>query len=71
MNRNLDGCYFRVKRNERYVNVCFSDLTEEEREHVASMDGGHSAEWWKGLCYHLADMLKAIGEKFNLLGAED
>lgn len=71
MNRNLDGCYFRVKRNERYVNVCFSDLTAQEREHVAAMDGGRSAEWWKGLSYHLADMLKAIGEKFNLLGAED
>lgn len=66
MNRNLDGCYFRVKRNGKYMNVCFSDLTDEEREHVASMDGGHSAEWWKGLCYHLADTLKAIGEEFGL-----
>lgn len=34
MNRNLDGCYFRVKRDGKYEAVCFSDLTAEEREEV-------------------------------------
>lgn len=32
MKRNLDGVYFRVKRGERYENVCFSDMTTEERD---------------------------------------
>ena len=30
MNRNLDGVYFRVKRDDRWQNICFTDLTNEE-----------------------------------------
>ena len=32
--RDLDGVYFRIKRDEHYQAVCFSDLTKEERETV-------------------------------------
>ena len=32
--RDLDGVYFRIKRDEHYQAVCFSDLTKEEREAV-------------------------------------
>ena len=34
--RNLDGVYFRVKRNKNYENICFSDLSVIEREAFAS-----------------------------------
>lgn len=27
----LDGVYFRIKRDNEYHNICFSDLTEEEK----------------------------------------
>ena len=30
MNRNLDGVYFRVKRYDKWQNICFTDLTDEE-----------------------------------------
>lgn len=30
MNHNLDGIYFRVKRDNRWQNICFTDLTNEE-----------------------------------------
>ena len=30
MNRNLDGVYFRVKRYDKWQNICFTDLTNEE-----------------------------------------
>ena len=30
MNRNLDGVYFRVKRDDKLQNICFTDLTNEE-----------------------------------------
>lgn len=30
MDRKLDGVYFRIKRNDKWENVCFSDLTEED-----------------------------------------
>ena len=66
MDRQLDGCYFRIKRGGSWGNVCFSDLTEAEREEIANMNGGRSAEWWKSLAYHLADRLKDLGEMFDI-----
>ena len=30
INRDLDGIYFRVKRDDRWQNICFSDMTDEE-----------------------------------------
>ena len=30
MNRSLDGVYFRVKRDDKWQNICFTDLTNEE-----------------------------------------
>ena len=30
--RNLDGIYFRVQRDGKWGNTCFSDLTQEEME---------------------------------------
>ena len=30
MYRNLDGVYFRVKRDDKWQNICFTDLTNEE-----------------------------------------
>lgn len=44
MSRNLDGCYFRIERDGKWQNICFSDLTQTERERV--MDG-KDAEWLK------------------------
>ena len=29
MNRNLDGYYFRVKRDGKWDNVCWSDMKNE------------------------------------------
>ena len=29
--RNLDGCYFRVERDGKWTNLCFSDMTDTER----------------------------------------
>ena len=34
INRNLDGVYFRIQRNGKWQNICFSDLTEEEMDSV-------------------------------------
>lgn len=65
MNRNLDGIYFRVKRNDKYENVCFSDLTETEREEVCKE---RPAEWFKSVAYHLADCLKKIGNELDIVG---
>ena len=64
MNRNLDGVYFRIERDGHYESICFSDLTKVEREDVLS---GKSIEWVKSLCYILADTIKEIGDKFDIV----
>lgn len=63
MDRKLDGVFFRMKRGDKFENVCFSDLTDEEREQVATVQGkARSTNWWKALAYHLADRLKELGD---------
>ena len=65
MNRELDGIFFRVKRNGGYENVCFSDLTYEERDEICK---DRPADWYKFVAYHLADRLKDIGDTFDIVG---
>ena len=61
--RNLDGVYFRVKRNGKYDNVCFSDLTSEERNEILS---GRENEWLSQMCRILADTIYRIGEQLDI-----
>lgn len=64
MDRNLDGIYFRVKRDGKWGNVCFSDMTNEERDEVIKE---RPAEWWKSVAYHLADCLRQVGDTFDIV----
>ena len=57
MNRNLDGCYFRVKRDGQWERCSICD--------------GKDAVWLRSLAYHLADCLKDIGEFYNIDCKED
>ena len=61
--RDLDGAYFRVKRYDKYESICFSDLTNEEREKVGE---GKSLEWWRSLALCLANCLECIGEELDI-----
>lgn len=65
--RNLDGVYFRVRRNGAWGNVCFSDMTPEEREEVL---GDRRPEWWKALAGIMADCLRAVGDEFGITAKE-
>ena len=40
--RDLDGAYFRVERDGKWQNVCFSDMTRDERDQVME---GRPEEW--------------------------
>ena len=64
MNRNLDGVYFRIKREDRWENICFSDLTEEEMDYV--MDG-RDEQWLKSMCRILGKTIKNIGDQLDLV----
>ena len=62
-NRKLDGVYFRIKRDDKWDHICFSDLTEEEMNKVLE---GRDAEWLKSLCIILGQDLREIGDYFDI-----
>lgn len=59
MNRELDGCYFRIVRDGVGQSVCFSDLTKEERDALLA---GKDAQFLKNLCCYLADRIRELGD---------
>ena len=62
--RGLDGFYLRVKRGERYVNRCFSDLTEEEQDNwLARL----SDEGLRRMCKGLAEALRRLGDDLDIM----
>lgn len=63
MKRDLDGVYFRIHRNGKWCDVCFSDLTEEERKKVMK---NRSIEWVKELANILANAIRDIGDQLDL-----
>lgn len=64
MNRNLDGSYFRVKRDGKWRNICFSDLSTEERLEVLK---DKDTEFMRRLCLIIADDLKQLGDEFDIV----
>lgn len=73
--RNLDGIYFRVERDGKWCNVCYSDLEPHEREEVARKRAKKStieerAAWWRSVADHLADHLYAMGGSLGLSASE-
>ena len=65
MDRNLDGVYFRIKRNGKFNNICFSDLTDDEKQEVMK---DRDVKWLKSLCAILANTIKDIGDQFDICG---
>lgn len=68
VNRNLDGVYFRVMRDGKWKNICFSDMTKEEMEKVLD---GRTEEWLKNLCIILGECIKEIGDFCDITRGSD
>lgn len=64
MNRNLDGIYFRVKRDEKWDNVCFSDMTQDEMENVMN---NRDIDWLKSMCVQLGRAIRNIGDQLDIV----
>lgn len=60
--RDMDGVYFRVERDGMWIDLCFSDLTPEEREEMMK---GRSEVWLKSLAQILANRLYDLGQYFE------
>ena len=70
--RNLDGIYFRVQRDGKWMNVCYSDMTKDERDEVARKraETGTPEEqvaWWRSMADLLADQLYDMGEQLGVM----
>lgn len=68
MNRNLDNVFFRVKRSNKFENICFSDLTKEERDEICK---DRNKEWFQQMLYIIADRLKLVGDTFGIVGEDE
>ena len=64
MNRNLDGAYFRIKRNGKFENICFSDLTDVEMDEILE---AKDVVWCRNMCKLLAHALQQIGEELDVV----
>lgn len=65
--RNLDSVYYRVVRDGKYVNRCFSDLTELEQDEIMAE---YSAEQLRRLCRQICVSLRQIGDTLDLVRNE-
>ena len=66
--RNLDGIYYRVQRDGKWCNRCYTDLTEDEQnEFMARLD----TEGLKRLCFFLANTLRNIADQMNIIGGAE
>lgn len=63
--RNLDGVYFRVERDGKWQNICFSDLTEDEMDSVL---GNWNEDQLRRMCKVLGMTIKGIGDQFDIAG---
>ena len=62
MNRELDGYYFRVKREDKWENICFSDLTDEEMDKMLE---NRTEEWLLSLINGLKEVLFNLKDLLN------
>ena len=63
--RDLDNCYFRVCRDGKWEDVCFSYLSDFEREKAVK---GWSADALFRLACILADAINVIGDRYDIYG---
>lgn len=67
--RELCGIYFRVKRDGKYENICFTDMTEEEQRKILDDDLLLSEEDLCNLCLRLAQVVRNLGDRFDISAA--
>ena len=61
--RELDGMYFRVNRDGKWQNVCFTYMTREEQEATVKDRG---TQWLNSMIFNLADVVIEIGDALDI-----
>lgn len=62
--RNLDGIYHRVERGGEWLNLCWTDLTDEERERVSK---GRPETWWRDMALYMTKITREIGDQLGIV----
>ena len=70
MERELTGIYFRVKRDDKYENIDFTDLTFEEQNDILN-DENKDMKFYERMFNLLQDELGNLIDTLDLLGDED
>lgn len=70
--RNLDGAYFRVEREGRWLNVCYSDMTPDERKRTIYDRMGdkpldEQVGYYRRLAEIMAEQLYDMGEQLGVV----
>lgn len=70
--RDLDGVYFRVERDGKWEPICYTDMTEEERETVIAKrmrdwEPEERAAYWKNMANIMASTLRDVGDQLDLV----
>lgn len=70
--RNLDGVYFRVQRDGKWLSICYSDMTEDERntviyDRMSDKPMDEQVGYYKRLAEIMADSLYDMGEQLGVM----
>ena len=70
--RNLDGVYFRVKRDGKWDSICYSDMTAAERESViydrmSDKPMDEQVGYYRRLAEIMANSLYDMGEQLGVM----
>lgn len=65
--RDLDGCFFRVQRDGKWLSLCWTDLTAEERE---SFMKDKDAYWLKRMLEYVTEEYRKTGDQLDIYGGE-
>lgn len=70
MERELTGIYFRVKRDDKYENIDFTDLTVDEQADILDKEGNEHG-FMDRMFNFLQEDLNNLIDTFDLLNDED
>jgi hypothetical protein len=67
--RGLSGIYVRVQRGDKWLNMDFTDLTEEEMTKFLDykLEKPEQISWVKGLAVQLAKIVRQLGDQFDIV----
>lgn len=70
--RNLDGVYFRVNRDGKWLSICYSDMTEDERntviyDRISDKPMDEQVGYYRRLAEIMADSLYDMGEQLGVM----